>query len=256
MKLIAALAIFLYSGIASAVTVTTDFSDMWWNPNESGWGANMIQQGDTIFVTLFVYDASGQPTWFVGPNTGYTGSGGGAQHFSGLLYKVTGPYYGTFFNPSSVNAVQVGSVSFDANTQSTGTLTYSVNGVNVTKSVQRQTWRTENLAGSYRGATIGTFTGCPGTSTVDIPTTYTVTQTATNVIVNEFGPNYTCRYTGTLTQTGKIATIVGLGTCTDGSTQNFTATNVQAGQDFFSMAMTTDVSTCHFAGRMGGMREQ
>ena len=32
-----------------------DITDLWWNPAESGWGMNVIQQGDTSFVTMFVY---------------------------------------------------------------------------------------------------------------------------------------------------------------------------------------------------------
>ena len=65
MRLIATLAILLCSTAASAITTSADYSDMWWNPNESGWGANMIQQEDVIFVTFFVYDSTGKPTWFV-----------------------------------------------------------------------------------------------------------------------------------------------------------------------------------------------
>jgi hypothetical protein len=256
MKLVAALLALLCSTLASAISTPSDYSDMWWNPNESGWGANMIQQEEIIFVTLFVYDSSGQPTWFVGPNTAHAGTVAGAQHFTGPLYKTTGPYFGTApFTASSVVVTQVGTVTFDAATSSTGTLTYSVNGVNVTKSVQRQTWATENLAGTYRGATIGTFTGCPGTSTVDNANTLTITQTGTNVTINEFGSNYSCRYNGALTQNGKIAAIVGTGNCSDGGFQNFNADNVLAGKDFISMTFRLDVSSCHFEGRIGGMRE-
>jgi hypothetical protein len=262
MRLIAIVAALLYSTLASAITVSADFSDLWFNPNESGWGANMIQQEEIVFVTIFVYDTNGQPTWFVGPDTAFTGATGLTQHFTGPLYRTTGPYFGAAtFNAASVNVVQVGTVSFDAPTSTTGTLTYSVNGVTVTKSVQRQTWRTESIAGSYRGATIGTFTGCPGTSSVDNPNTLTITQTGTSVIINEFGTQagvaYSCRYTGTLTQNGKVATITGTGICPPAiEVQAFIATNVLAGQDFVTMALETDLSTCRFLGRIGGMREQ
>ena len=42
----------------------TNFSDQWWNPNESGWGASVMQQYDTLFIEIFVYDQNLQPTWF------------------------------------------------------------------------------------------------------------------------------------------------------------------------------------------------
>ena len=48
----------------SRASLGTNFSDQWWNPNESGWGASVLQQYDTLFIDLFVYGPNGQPTWF------------------------------------------------------------------------------------------------------------------------------------------------------------------------------------------------
>jgi hypothetical protein len=252
---VAAFVMALVPGVAGAVTVTTDFTDMWWNPNESGWGANVIQQGEILFVTLFVYDSSNQPIWYVAPDTGYVGSQGGGQRFTGRLYRVTGPYFGAAsFNPNTVNAVDVGTLTMTFPFVASGTLQYSVNGVNVTKSVQRQTWRTESLAGSYRGATTGVFTGCSSNGNSDEAATFTITQVGSQVTINEFGNGYSCRYTGTYTQTGKMGTISGTGTCNDGAIQSFTASEVQVGLDFIAMALVTDLGSCHFAGRLGGMR--
>ena len=39
---------------AQATTYSTDYTDLWYNPNESGWGLNLIQQYQTMFGTLFV----------------------------------------------------------------------------------------------------------------------------------------------------------------------------------------------------------
>ena len=43
--------------------VTNNYSDVWWNPNESGWGVNISQQADFLFVSFFVYGPIGQPFW-------------------------------------------------------------------------------------------------------------------------------------------------------------------------------------------------
>ena len=43
----------------------TNFQDLWWNPNESGWGINFAHQGDILFATLFTYGADGRSLWFV-----------------------------------------------------------------------------------------------------------------------------------------------------------------------------------------------
>ena len=54
---------------------STDVSDLWWNPAESGWGLQMVQESGFVFATLFIYGQDGRPTWataemqFVGPAT-------------------------------------------------------------------------------------------------------------------------------------------------------------------------------------------
>ncbi|HWH40181.1 MAG TPA: hypothetical protein VNU21_10105 [Usitatibacter sp.] len=35
----------------------------WYNPSESGWGAAIAQQGEVLFVTLFVYDEQKRPAY-------------------------------------------------------------------------------------------------------------------------------------------------------------------------------------------------
>ena len=44
------------------------------------------------------------------------------------------------------------------------------------------------------------------------------------------------------------------GQCSDGTNQNFTATEAQASVDYFSMKLTTTVSQCTFTGRLAGVR--
>ena len=41
-----------------------DVSDLWWNPSESGWGMQLVQQATTVFATIFVYDTHGIPIWY------------------------------------------------------------------------------------------------------------------------------------------------------------------------------------------------
>jgi len=255
MRFIAALLLCLCTPFAVATTISTDFTDMWWIPAESGWGANVIQQGDTLFITLFVYGTNGQATWFVGPAASYQGTVAGSQRFTGSLYQVTGPYFGAAtFDKNAVSAREVGSITFTAPQVASATLAYSVNGVNVTKEVVRQTWRTENLAGSFIGATLGEFTGCTTNGASEAVAAYVITQSGNTVVIIESGSNYTCSYTGTLTQTGRMGSIAGSGTCSDLGAQSFAATEVQATLDSISMRADFRNGSCRFIGRMGGMR--
>jgi hypothetical protein len=110
-----------------------DYSDLWWNPNESGWGMAITQQFGNMFLAWYVYDSTGKPLWYVASNCVVTGSS-----CSGALYRTTGPPFGPPLDPLKVNAFQVGSaiVSFvDANN---AVLSYTVNGVSATKTITRQ----------------------------------------------------------------------------------------------------------------------
>ena len=260
MRYVAALAACAALG-ASATTTTTDFSDLWWNSQESGWGMNIIQQDDTQFITLFVYGSNGAPTWYVAPDTEFAGvDANGVLAFTGALYATTGPYFGAgTFNPANVTARQVGTIAFAAAEVSGGVVVYSVDGVNVTKTVRRQTWAAESLGGTYMGATIGTYAGCGAARNGNIESPITLTighDGGPGLTMREQGPNYTCNYTGAYTQEGRMGRIVGNGTCSDGTTQSFSASEVQSGIQAVSFRFGSAFTggSCTFVGRMGGIR--
>jgi hypothetical protein len=112
------------------------FQDLWWNPNESGWGINFAQQGDTIFATLFTYDTSGRALWLV-MSAGRRQSDGS---FAGELFRASGPAFNAVpFQPIAPGQLaQVGTMRVQFSDASNGTLVYSVNGVTVTKAITRQ----------------------------------------------------------------------------------------------------------------------
>jgi hypothetical protein len=52
----------------STLPATGKYQDLWWNApadSEAGWGVQIAHQGDTLFATLFGYDAAGEPRWRV-----------------------------------------------------------------------------------------------------------------------------------------------------------------------------------------------
>src|SRR4030095_12644925 len=113
------------------------FTDLWWNPNESGWGMNVAQQGGVMFLTFFVYANDGSARWYTAtvlrgaaPPTGYSS-------FTGDMYETRGPWFGNPFNSAPVQIRKVGSATFAPLTPYTANLTYSVDGKLVTKAIQR-----------------------------------------------------------------------------------------------------------------------
>ena len=118
---------------ASGKAPGVDYTDLWWNPHESGWGIAVSQQSNVMFLTWFVYDEGGIPTWYVASNCTVSGQG-----CSGALYRTTGPAFGPAFDATSVQVSTVGTVALSFTDPNNGTLTYTVNGASGTKAITRQ----------------------------------------------------------------------------------------------------------------------
>jgi hypothetical protein len=121
--------------IGPSVAPDTDYTDLWWNPNESGWGLNLVQHPTrTMFGVWYTYESDGTRTWYVVPSGSWTSS----TTYTGPLYATTGPAYTQSFNPGSVQPRQVGTATFSFSGPNSGTFSYSVDGVAGTKQIQRQ----------------------------------------------------------------------------------------------------------------------
>ena len=118
-----------------STAAAVDFTDLWWNPNESGWGMVMTQQLGNIFIAWYVYDNSGNPVWYVIPNCALVGSG-----CSGTAYSTTGPPLGPSFDPNAVHATAVGSLTLTFLDANNASVSYTINGATGTKAITRQTF--------------------------------------------------------------------------------------------------------------------
>ena len=252
---------------ASASTYSVDFTDLWFIPAESGWGINLIQQSDTIFATLFVYDAGNQPHWFVA--SALKGSNG--TTFTGQLFQTTGPVFSGAFNPAAVTVTPVGTMTLTFTSVSTATLVYTVNGVSVTKSIQRQSFTAENLSGAYLGGLTATGSACRNGATngpVLIFDTLTVTHAGTNVNarVDFFTANAAgqpqpavCNFSGGYTQTGRLGNVAGSFSCSfngvAGNQGTFTMSQIDAQVNGFTGAFQGSDQFCNYTGFFGGVRD-
>lgn len=241
----------------AANTWGTDFSDLWWKPSESGWGANVAHQGEIIFMTVFVYGADNRVRWFVAPAMASQG-GVNSMTFVGTLHETAGPYLGdTTFDPQAVGIRTVGNATLQFGAVEAGVLTYSVDGAQVSKAIERQTFRSNNLAGSYFGSEVGTVAGCgTGSAGFENHTALVVSQSGNAVsILTTLSDTLSCTYAGIHAQSGRMGRIQGTMTCTNGSQGSFVAAEVEAGHLGFLSRYTVDYgSGCVETGRMGGMR--
>jgi hypothetical protein len=119
-----------------------NYTALWWNAQESGWGLNLNHQGDTLFATLFTYDSAGAPIWLVMSN-GVLQSDN--VSFAGDLYRTNGtPFSADVFVPlTSDGLTKVGTMSVSFRSEREGTLSYSYLGRTVTKAISPQVFGRE-----------------------------------------------------------------------------------------------------------------
>jgi len=243
------------AGAASATSFSTNYSDLWWNPAESGWGTNVTQQADTMFVTVFVYGQNATPTWYVA-TLQFAGDGiNGQISFTGDVYETRGPWFGGAFNPSQVTTRNVGTMTFASNSVNNAVLQYSVDGTIVTKNIQRQTLVDNNLAGTYLGALSDLSSSCGnpadnGTRRSELGT-LTITHTGSNVILQ--GP--TCAYTGTYGQAGQVGVIAATYTCSDGRSGSASFYDLRVEVSGILGRYTATDSACTYSGNLGALRK-
>lgn len=143
-------------------TTTSPITGLWWNQNESGWGAGLIQQFGVIFVTLYTYDSEGKPTWYVASNCAVSADG-----CTGDLYAVTGASALTVpWNGTNKIVATVGTINFAFININTGTMNYTINGVAGSKVITRQVFATAPVqTGSFpfdfKGVRLNSMTFSP-----------------------------------------------------------------------------------------------
>ncbi|HUP98519.1 MAG TPA: hypothetical protein VM073_11275 [Usitatibacter sp.] len=117
----------LFAG--AQTTPATNYTDMWWNPAESGWGVSFAQHSGThqVFAVWYTYDpreqgGSGQdkPLWIVMPGGQWTSP----TTITGNAYVATGV---PFNQPgSNLRNTAVGSFTFTFSDASHGVFSYNI----------------------------------------------------------------------------------------------------------------------------------
>jgi len=223
---------------------------------------NLAQQGDVIFATLFVYGQDRLPHWYVASNVASTG----ATTFTGDLFNIgTGTWFGAPW--AGITPPQaVGSIAFAFDSSTHGTMTYSVNGVQVTKTIVRQTWRNDVLTGVYVGAVSGSGPQCGPTGRVRIPGALNVTHTPPSITMTldfAVSPNTgRCTYHGTYNQLGSMGRIdAGTYSCdvngvVNAVVGNFTVDEIRVTRSGFLGRLAVVSPQCDYNGYLGGVKDQ
>ncbi len=92
----------------------------WWSASEPGRGFFIEAQDTSMYVSFYMYDSSGQATWYVASGTMLS-----STLFSGTIYQFSGGSYftaTTFSAPTSSSTLGTVTIQFSATTAATMTL--------------------------------------------------------------------------------------------------------------------------------------
>ena len=207
--------LFLLFAVARAEAL--EYTDVYYDPLQPGWGLFVVQSDTFQFVTFFIYGPDGKPVWYAaGLELDETGA------YSGKLLAATGTY---FADPwQGFTPTEVGTASFAPTDIYSGTLTYALTGgPTVIKSVQRQTLTSYKMTGNYSGSMSGAITDC--TDPADNSNAFrgrfslavTQTEDASIALVFTFvDPNHeglVCTLTGPLTHYGRLYQVAAQSIC-------------------------------------------
>jgi hypothetical protein len=129
------------SGLVTSCTASSpsgpSYTDLWWNPAESGWGISITHHPATnqIFAAWYTYDGSGKPKWYVASSCPVANG-----TCTGTLYETTGTPLGAAWNNSLLTVHAVGSITFRFESPTVGLMSYTVNGISDSKIIIRNSF--------------------------------------------------------------------------------------------------------------------
>lgn len=116
----------------------TNYSDIWWNPAESGWGINIFHQDNILFSNWYTYNSTGRDQWYVVPRAERQTDGS----YKGDIFEVPDgtPYNQINGAPAFAAGVpkSVGQMVYRFTNGERASITYTIGTITQTKSIERQ----------------------------------------------------------------------------------------------------------------------
>jgi hypothetical protein len=271
-RLLAAVSILIWSisppAQAQAFTIDTSFASpltgLWWNAGESGWGATITQQSHIMFVTMFVYDAAGNPVWYT-----VTCTIDGANCVGDMLRVRGGTVPTTTWDGSGINVSRVGSMTLNFTSNDAGSMSYMLDGISSTRQIARQVFgppapNVPGLAGQWQGAIIETRSNCSQAQNNGARATYGQYDIGMGVgaagaisITLSGVTGLQCSYSGNFTINGARLLANGILTCSDGKRGSWRSTDILVTAKAMSLQLAVQLDTtetCTIVSILGGSR--
>ncbi len=245
-------------------SVTSPLTGLWWNANESGWGATITQQSAAMFVTMFVYDLAGNAVWYT-----VSCSIVGASCV-GDMSKVRGGSTPTAtWNGGNIAVTKVGTMTLQFSSNDAAIMSYTLDGLSATKQITRQIFGPPSplistLNDTWYGSIIETRTACTVSAFNGIRATYGQYDISLGVgnrgAFSLFFQGVTglqCNYNGSFTNTGARLAASGNLLCSDGKRGTWQSSNITTTVKSMTIELNAQLDTtesCKISAILGGLR--
>ena len=245
-------------------TSTSPLTGLWWNANESGWGATITQQSSIMFVTMFVYDAAGSAVWYTVSCTI-----AGASCTGDMLRFRGGSMPTSNWNGGGIASSKVGTMTLNFTGNDSGSMSYTLDGLANSKQITRQVFGPlppviPGLPGQWQGSIIETRTNCTQSQINGVRATYgqydisiSGGQSGAIAIVLSGVTGLQCTYSGNYTTNGARLLANGNLVCSDGKRGTWQSTTMQVMAKSMSLEFAVQLDTtetCTITAVLGGLR--
>jgi|GEM_PF-515844 len=141
-RLLAPIAVAVSFLSASVHAQVVNYTDLWWNPNESGWGIQVTHHNDEIFGTWFTYDEQGNQLFIVLPGCNIQRYNAARRICTGDIFRTTGTPFNQPFVSANTAVTRIGQATLTFTGNSNATFAYQIGATTLTKSIVRQAFGT------------------------------------------------------------------------------------------------------------------
>jgi hypothetical protein len=119
----------------AAIAANPNFTDVWHNSAESGWGVHLTHQKNTIFGLWYTYSPNGQNQWI----TAIAQADASGKVFTGKLFRAAqgAPFGLQSANTPASNFSDVGNIRFEFSDGATLRMSYTLDGISQSKLMTR-----------------------------------------------------------------------------------------------------------------------
>ena len=220
---------------SSCLAHGANYQDWWYNPNMSGMGLNIGQQDQNLFVTWFMYENSENPSFLL-----FYGDLDANQSLTAEIHRYFGPEPPAY-DETLWRGEVVGTVTIAFSSPTAGTFSYQYDGKAGSFPIERYSFHSINLSGTYLAVEVGTDSNCdqPGIDIWANLALLSLTHTGNDLSgtsTRELAQGVT-QFALTATQHGSLFTASGsanYSSDTESSTGSFSLSNVRLVDDFLT----------------------